>query len=123
MCCRLLEIRPEHAPEVAHPAGEWCRHCVKPGCGIYDRRPSLCQTFACQWLLDQKLGAEWYPPTAGMILAFDGAKAMYVVVDPDRSDAHREEPRASQIARMASWGRRAPVPFEVKITGPVERKI
>lgn len=119
MCCRLLEIRPEHAPEIAKPAGAWCRHCSRPGCSIHDRRPDLCRDFLCQWLLDPKLGPEWFPPTAGMILAFDGSKTMHVIVDPERPNAHREEPHAIQIARMARWGRRAPTPFEVKISGPL----
>jgi uncharacterized protein len=108
---------------IAKSAGAWCRHCVRPGCSIHDRRPDLCRDFLCQWLLDPKLGAEWFPPVAGMLLVFDGEKTMYAVIDPDRPDAHRAEPYASQLARMASWGRRGPVPFEVKITEPVDRKI
>ena len=117
LCCRLLEIRAEHAPEIAKPAGEWCKHCTQPGCGIHARRPSLCRDFACQWLLDPRLGPEWFPPTAGMFLAFvDGI--LYVVADPDGPDNWRREPYAFQLARMSRWGQKSPEPFEVKVVGP-----
>jgi hypothetical protein len=116
-CCKLLQIDAELAPEVGDKAaGRWCKFCTKPGCGIYAKRPSLCRDFSCQWLLDPTLGDHWYPPVAGMLLTFDDeSKTMFVVVDPDRPDAHLAEPYRSDIARMTRWGRRAPEPFEVVI--------
>jgi hypothetical protein len=60
---------------------------------------------------------EWYPPTAGMILASIGS-VLFVVTGPDRPDAHGEQPYAYDIARMRSWGQRAPHPFEVCVTEP-----
>jgi uncharacterized protein len=116
MCCRLLEIAADRAPEAAHKAREWCRHCVRPGCGIYAQRPSLCREFACQWLLDERLGPEWFPPVSGMILVFTDS-TLYVVVDPARADAWRAQPYRHDIERMASWGRKAPEPFEVQLSG------
>jgi len=118
LCCRLLEISSEHAPEIAKPAGAWCRHCVKPGCGIYASRPSLCRDFECHWLSNPRLGDEWYPPTSGMVLTFADS-TLNVVVDPDRPDAWLAEPYNSQIARMTRWGKIGPEPFEVKIAGVV----
>jgi hypothetical protein len=56
LCCKLLEISAERAPEVAKPAGQWCKNCVQPGCSIYDRRPALCRDFKCMWLLDDRYG-------------------------------------------------------------------
>jgi hypothetical protein len=121
LCCKLLAISAEHAPDIAKPAGEWCKHCVKPGCGIYGRQPALCRDFACQWLLDEKLGPEWFPPTAGMILAFiDATSTLAVVVDPSRPNAHRAQPYAYDIARMSRWGARAPEPFQVRLVPPDE---
>jgi uncharacterized protein len=123
LCCRLLEISAECAPEIGpKPAGEWCRHCAKPGCAVYELRPKLCADFKCQWLVDERLGPEWFPPTAGMILAFVDS-TLFAIVDPARPDAHRAQPYAYDLARMRSWGQRAPEPFEVCVTEPprVER--
>jgi hypothetical protein len=119
-CCRLLEITADRAPEIGNkPAGETCRYCAKPGCGIYDRRPKLCADFRCQWLADERLGPEWFPPVAGMILSFDDQKSvLFVITDPDRPDAHRAQPYAYDIARMESWGKKSPTPFEVRIAAP-----
>jgi Fe-S-cluster containining protein len=115
----LLEITPELAAEVAHEAGEWCRHCTQPGCGIYASRPKLCREFSCEWLKNPKLGDHWFPATSGMILTFDDdEKTLHIVVDPDRPDAHLAEPYASDIARMRRHSKRGPVPFEVVISSP-----
>jgi uncharacterized protein len=122
LCCRLLQIDAEHAPEAAHQAGDWCRFCTQPGCAIYDRRPTLCRDFKCQWLKDPRLGPEWYPPTSGMLLTFSAdEKTLFVVCDPDRPNAHLVQPYRRDLERMAAWGRRAPAqPFEVKITGQAD---
>jgi uncharacterized cysteine cluster protein YcgN (CxxCxxCC family) len=116
-CCKLLEITAERAPEIAKPAGEWCAHCARPGCSIYESRPNLCQDFACQWLLDERLGPEWFPATSGMILVMEGS-TLFVVVDPNKPDAHRTQPYAHDLARMESWGKRSPTPFEVRVAEP-----
>jgi uncharacterized protein len=119
-CCKLLAISAERAPEVAKPAGVLCRHCTSPGCGIYQRRPALCRDFACLWLLDEKLGPEWFPPTSGMILVWQEPSSLFVIVDPDRPDAWRKQPYKADIERMSRWGARAPEPFEVRVVTPDE---
>jgi uncharacterized protein len=118
LCCKLLEIDAAVAPEVGDkPAGVLCRHCTSPGCKIYERRPKLCADFRCQWLADEKLGDHWFPPTAGMLLAFSEAEATMYVVE-DRPGAHRKQPYAFDIARMTRWGQTGPTKFEVRITSP-----
>jgi uncharacterized protein len=119
-CCRLLEISADRAPEIGNkPAGEWCSHCAEPGCGIYDRRPQLCRDFRCQWLVDERLGPEWFPPIAGMILVWQEQPAtLFVVLDPDKPDAHRKQPFAHDLARMEAWGKKSPEPFAVAVAEP-----
>jgi hypothetical protein len=54
MCCNLLEIK---TPELRKPANQGCRHCLpRNGCAIYERRPPVCRTFACLWLIDSRIG-------------------------------------------------------------------
>jgi uncharacterized protein len=117
-CCSLLEITAARAPEVGDkPAGQICRHCAAPGCSIYGSRPQLCADFKCVWLSDERLGPEWYPPVSGMILTVVDS-TLFVVIDPDRPDAHRKQPYAYDIARMESWGKRSPTPFVVSVAEP-----
>jgi uncharacterized protein len=115
-CCRLLEITVERAPGFEKPAGEWCKHCVKPGCGIYASRPQLCKDFRCLWLDDERLGPEWRPDVSGLILVWQPPGSLFVVCDPDRPDAWREPPYRATIERMSLWGLRGPTKFEVRIT-------
>jgi len=43
---------------------------------------------------------------------------LFVILDSDRPDAHRQQPHAFDIARMESWGRKSPTPFVVRIAEP-----
>jgi hypothetical protein len=56
-----------------------------------------------------------------MILVMEGS-TLFVVVDPDRPDAHRAQPFAFDLARMAAWGRKSPTPFTVSIAEPPTRR-
>jgi hypothetical protein len=50
MCCKLLQI---DEPILKKPLNQWCQHCTKPGCGIYNERPEACQIYACVYLQSQ----------------------------------------------------------------------
>jgi hypothetical protein len=52
LCCKLVPVA---ADELTKPAGVWCPHCTKPGCGIYATRPMPCVVWSCAWLLDVNL--------------------------------------------------------------------
>jgi hypothetical protein len=70
-------------------------------------------------LLDERLGEEWKPSNCGMILSFDiDASVLFIVIDPAKPDAHRQQPFAHDIARMESWGKRSPTPFTVRTAEP-----
>lgn len=63
-CCSLPAIVNE--PDIPDkPAGVVCAHCSVNGCGIYDRRPSVCQAYQCLWSLrlddsdPMKTGVAW----------------------------------------------------------------
>jgi len=45
LCCKLMGVS-----SINKPVNRWCRHCTKPGCGIYHDRPRDCQDYACIWL-------------------------------------------------------------------------
>ena len=96
LCCSLLEISAERAPEIGpKPAGETCRHCTAPGCSIYATRPQLCRDFACQWLLDERLGEEWKPSNCGMILSFDIDASMLIETMVLISEQHGRKARGT----------------------------
>ena len=93
--CELLRIE-----ELDKPAGRWCSHCTvgRDGCKIYDTRPGSCRSFHCTWLIDRKLGAEWRPSTAKMVLQYDHpARRLAVHVDPEFPSAWRSEPYYRQL--------------------------
>jgi Fe-S-cluster containining protein len=95
LCCKVLRIE-----ELDKPAGRWCPHCTagRDGCRIYDTRPPSCRSFHCAWLIDPKLGAEWHPATAKMVLHYDRpARRLAVHVDPEFPSAWRSEPYYRQL--------------------------
>jgi hypothetical protein len=95
LCCKLLRIE-----ELDKPAGRWCSHCTvgRDGCKIYDTRPGSCRSFHCTWLIDPKLGAEWRPSAAKMVLQYDHpARRLAVHVDPEFPSAWRSEPYYRQL--------------------------
>jgi hypothetical protein len=95
LCCKLLRIE-----ELDKPAGRWCSHCeaALAGCKIYDSRPGSCRSFHCTWLIDPKLGDDWRPTTANMVLYYDPpAKRLAVHVDPEFPSAWRSEPYYRQL--------------------------
>jgi len=84
----------------ARSLGRKCSHCTvgRDGCKIYDTRPGSCRSFHCTWLIDPKLGAEWRPSTAKMVLQYDHpARRLAVHVDPEFPSAWRSEPYYRQL--------------------------
>lgn len=78
LCCKLPSIE-----AVGKPAGQWCRHCTKPGCGIYTTRPITCQNFNCEWLRNDLVPSFFYPRTSHIVVLIDpDDHAIVVVCDP-----------------------------------------
>jgi hypothetical protein len=99
MCCKVLLIK-----ELEKPSGRWCRHAViGKGCGIYEDRPPVCQSFHCQWILDARLGPEWKPERAKFILYRDRERdeVFNVAVDVAFPDAWTKPPF---FAAIKNWG-------------------
>jgi len=102
LCCKLAQV-----DELDKPSGVWCRHCAPGhgGCTIYETRPDVCRNWFCSWILDSRLGPEWYPLTCKMILFFENAGSRLCVrVEPSHADVWRREPYYSQLKQ---WSRRA----------------
>jgi hypothetical protein len=102
LCCKLAQV-----DELDKPAGVWCRHCApgRGGCTIYETRPNICRNWACSWIVDSRLGPEWYPLTSKMVLYIeDGGNRLGVLVDPGHPTAWRREPYYSQLKE---WSRDA----------------
>jgi hypothetical protein len=101
MCCKLLRVE-----ELDLPPLTWCPNCdVKSGCSIYAERPHECRQFYCEYLLDPALSERWKPSRCKMVVVReDHGGALLIHVDPDRANAWREEPYASDIR---AWCRAA----------------
>jgi Fe-S-cluster containining protein len=98
MCCKVPRIK-----ELNKPPGRWCQHAViGKGCGTYQNRPSACQRFYCQWMLDPALGEAWKPERAKFVLYPDPTREEVFIVAADRSfpEAWRQPP---YFAAMQSW--------------------
>ena len=100
LCCKLAQV-----DELDKPSGVWCRHCApgRGGCTIYETRPPVCRNWFCAWILDTRLGPEWYPLTSKMIMYFESAGSRLCVrVEPSHANAWRKEPYYSQLKQ---WSR------------------
>jgi hypothetical protein len=73
VCCTDLNI---DEPELVKLSGHPCVNCTSSGCGIYGRRPSVCQEFYCGWRRIPWLGEAWRPDRIGILLRF---------LDPDEA--------------------------------------
>jgi hypothetical protein len=102
LCCKLAKV-----DELDKPSGVWCRHCApgRGGCTIYETRPPVCRNYFCSWIVDSRLGPEWYPLTSKMILSLENSgQRVCVRVEPGHADAWRREPYYSQLK---TWSRAA----------------
>jgi hypothetical protein len=98
MCCKVPRI-----DELEKPAGRWCRHAMTgKGCGIYENRPPVCQSFYCHWMLDSSLGPEWKPDKAKFVMFPDPAnkEVFKVLVDSAFPDAWTKPPF---FAAIKNW--------------------
>jgi hypothetical protein len=102
LCCKLAKV-----DELDKPSGVWCRHCApgRGGCTIYETRPPVCRNYFCSWIVDSRVGPEWYPLTSKMILSLENSgQRVCVRVEPGHADAWRREPYYSQLK---TWSRAA----------------
>lgn len=97
LCCRLPEIE-----ELGKAANEWCVNCTaEKGCNIYDGRPQLCRDFLCSWMVNDRLGSEWEPSVAKMMV-YDQGRQTTVLVDPAYPASWRQEPYTTQLRQWAA---------------------
>jgi len=98
LCCKVMEIDELHKPK-----GVWCDHFARgKGCTIYDKRPRDCQTFKCQWLINDQLGPEWKPNKCGLVMVGEGPAKFVVYVDAGSSGAAWREPHLTWLRRIAA---------------------
>lgn len=98
LCCFLPSIE-----EFDKPRMQWCPECsVGVGCKIYEKRPSICRTFHCRYLLDEALSEEWKPSNSNLMITFEeDSNRLVVHVDPATPEAWKAEPFYSQIKKWA----------------------
>jgi hypothetical protein len=98
LCCKVIGIG-----VLQKPAGAWCPHCkIGGGCSIYESRPEECRDFFCMWLADSRLGEEWKPDRAKMVVTTaDEGRTMEIRCDPGFPQAWRHEPYRGQIGEWA----------------------
>jgi hypothetical protein len=111
MCCKLLEIGTE---ELKKPIDKWCNHC-RPGrgCSIYENRPPVCKSFACEWLINPDMPDFWKPSVSNLLVTLTRAKSLdgdgaaierTIHVNPGASSIWRREPYYSGIKKVARDG-------------------
>jgi len=72
---------------------------------IYATKPQECTRFYCSWLTSSRLGSEWKPLTAKMVVCVEGDGNRIVVhVDPSFPTNWRREPYYSEIKQWAVAG-------------------
>jgi hypothetical protein len=105
LCCKLLDV-----PEVEKPENDWCAHC-RPGhgCRIYARRPYVCATYSCLWLIRKDWGEAWFPPKARIVADLHvkqdtGQLFCRFHLDPAYPNRWRDQPYYSWIKHTALVG-------------------
>lgn len=84
--------------------GVWCAHCAPgKGCNRYSDRPQECVTFNCAWLIDEKLGEEWYPKKSRIVLTMEPDRII-AHVDPGTPDVWRRQPYYGVLHQMMQTG-------------------
>lgn len=116
MCCNILGIsasvltdpgRTDSNPLPifpAKPVGEWCRFCSRPGCSVYDHRPSVCRDFSCVWL-NTDLGPEFRPDRIRAVLVetdIPELKQIVLHVAPEDFLIHDTEPMSTLISTLTN---------------------
>ena len=98
MCCKVYTF-----PEIAKPAGVWCRHCTPGrGCAIHDALPNQCREFFCLWMMDGTMPPGWRPDRAKFVLTvFPQNGWVYGQVDPGAPGAWRRAPYFDGLRAMA----------------------
>jgi hypothetical protein len=113
LCCKVVTV-----PAVDSAAGTWCRH-ASPGhgCTIYDKRPFLCRSAYCEWMMNPAMGPEWKPEIAKFVIyQSEGGKRVSIHVDPGARDAWRRAPYYENIKRWAAEAaRKMPDPHMVDV--------
>jgi hypothetical protein len=67
VCCKDLMFEMDGALKLA---GVMCAHATPPqGCGIHERRPSLCRAYFCGWHHLPSLGEEWRPDQCEVLIS------------------------------------------------------
>jgi hypothetical protein len=116
LCCRVLE-----ATTLNKPMGVLCQHCILgKGCGIHETRNAECRNYHCGWLIDGKLGPEWQPETAHIIITYDmDGRRFNAHADPLYPDAWQTEPYYSQLKNLAAMA----LPQGGQVAGYVGREM
>jgi hypothetical protein len=98
LCCKVYVL-----PELAKPAGVWCKHCAPgKGCKIHEAPPEQCQQFFCLWMSDPSMPEEWRPDRARFVLSvFPPNGFIYGQVDPGAPGSWRKPPYYDQLRKMA----------------------
>ena len=100
MCCTLMGV--DEPPHLTKPPNTKCQHCVPgKGCTIYERRPSTCRGFYCQWLVDSTVDDTLYPLTAKIVTYINEGGNLGFSVDPHRPDRWLQHPYFERISNLA----------------------
>ena len=72
VCCTHLTV---DSPDFSKAAGVACKHCLSPGCGIYETRYDICRTYRCGWKHAAWLPEAMRPDRSGVVIDFSETEA------------------------------------------------
>jgi hypothetical protein len=107
-CCRVYAV-----PEIAKPAGPWCKHCdVGVGCKIYEARPKTCVDYKCVWLQSQesenpheRLAPELRPDKSKVVLTMTtNPKILGATTMPGAADAWKRPAMHAFLRKIVDSG-------------------
>ena len=98
LCCLLLPV-----PGVKVGINTNCQHCTNK-CEIHDKRPNICRSFECEWILEDDMSEELKPNKCNVIFEYINEESVLCLVHFDDLNAWKRESVMNHIKDLNDKG-------------------
>ena len=98
LCCLLLPVE-----GVKEGVNTNCKFCTTK-CTIYDKRPPICGTFDCEWLLKKDMPEDLKPNKCNVIFEYINKDSVLCLVHFDDLEAWKREPVMKHMKKLNNKG-------------------
>ncbi len=98
LCCLLLPV-----PGVKIGINTNCRFCTHH-CSIHEKRPPICRSFDCEWLLKEDMSEELKPNKCNVIFEYINKDSILCLVHFNDLNAWKRAPVTNHIKKLNNDG-------------------